>query len=191
MHMNKTTKSQRSMHAKVISSRLIRLARLEQGSSLVEFAITITMLMTLTVSVIGFAQAMYCYHFVSSAAQQGVRFATVRGATWSKDATVNCSTSAPPSFTVPYNCTASSTDIQNYVKNLATVGINQSNVSINTTSSFIWPGQTPSGSTTPCATANSQSCLVKVKVSYTFSFYGIQKLSPLTMSSTSQGVILQ
>ena len=171
--------------------RLRELACEERGSALVEFAITIVMLMTLTVSVIGFALAMYSYHFVSSAAQQGVRFAVVRGYTWSKDVSVACSTTAPPSFTVPYNCTASATDIQNYVQSLAVVGINRSGVAINTTSSYIWPGQTPSGSTAGCSTTNSQGCVVKVTVNYTFSFFGIQGLSPFAMSATAQGVVLQ
>lgn len=176
---------------RVVIQKLIRFTNEVQGSVLVEFAITVTMLMAVTVSVIGFAQAMYSYHFVSSAAQQGVRFAVVRGYTWSKDVADNCSTLAPPQFTVPYNCTASSSDIQNYVKSLATIGIKPGNVSINMTSSYIWPGQTPSGTTAPCAIANSQGCVVKVRVSYTFSFFGIMKLSALTMSATSQGVVLQ
>jgi Flp pilus assembly protein TadG len=175
----------------ILIPKIIRFATMEQGTALVEFAITITMLMGLTVSVIGFALGMYCYHFVSSAAHESVRFAVVRGYTWSKDAPDNCSTSAPPNFTMPYDCTASGSDIQNYVQSRATVAINSSKVTIDTTSSHIWPGQTPSGSTAPCAIANSQRCLVKVKVSYTFSFFGIQKLSDLTMNATSQGVILQ
>jgi Flp pilus assembly protein TadG len=189
--MNDSAKLDRAMQKKVLIRNLIRFACQEQGSALVEFAITVTMLMSVTVSVIGFSLAMYCYHFVSSAAQQGVRFAVVRGYTWSKDATDNCSTSAPPNFTMPYDCTASSTDIQNYVQSLATVAINQSNVTVDTTNSYVWPGQTPSGTTSTCTTANSQGCLVKVTVRYTFNYFGIQHLPPLSMSATSQGVILQ
>jgi Flp pilus assembly protein TadG len=179
------------MGKKVVVLKLFRFACEERGSALVEFAITVTMLMSLTVGVIGFSLAMYSYHFVSSAAQQGVRFASLRGYTWSKDAADNCSSSAPPNFTMVYDCTASSTDIQNYVQSLATVAINQSSVTINTTSSFIWPGQTPSGSTSTCSPANSQGCVVKVTVKYTFNFFGIERLAPLSMSATSQGVVLQ
>jgi hypothetical protein len=65
-----------------------------------------------------------------------------------------------------------------YVQSLATVGINRSGVTINTTNSYIWPGQTPSGSTAPCSTTNSQGYIVKVTVNYTFNFFGIQRLSP-------------
>jgi Flp pilus assembly protein TadG len=179
------------MPKKAVIPKLYRFVCAERGSALVEFGITVMMLMTLTVGVIGFALAMYSYHFVSFAAQQAVRFSVLRGYTWSKDATDNCSTSAPPNFTMPYDCTASSSDILNYVQSLATLGINRSGVTINTTNSYIWPGQTPSGSTAPCTTANSQGCVVKVTVNYTFNFFGIQRLSSLAVSATSQGVILQ
>jgi hypothetical protein len=90
-----------------------------------------------------------------------------------------------------YGCTASSTDIQNYVKSLAVGGINPSSVSINTTNSSVWPGTTPDGTSTGCTQANSKGCMVKVTVSYTFSFLAILKISALTISATSENVILQ
>ena len=171
--------------------KLFRLAREEGGAELVEFAISALVLIGLMVGMIGFAMAMYTYHFVSSAAQLGSRFAMVRGYTWSKDSTTDCSTSPPPHFTMVYDCTASSTDIQNYVQSLATAGISASNVTINTTSSYIWPGKTPDGTTIPCSPINSQGCLVKVTVSYTFNFFLLQHLSAWSISATSEGAILQ
>lgn len=171
--------------------RLRRLAREEHGAELVEFAMTVLILMSLLVGAIGFTLAMYTYHFVSSAAQQGMRFAVVRGYTWSKNVTANCSTSST-NFAMVYDCTASATDIQNYVQSLATAGINPANVAINTDGSYVWPGNTPAGGT--CSPANSQGCLVKVTVSYTFTFFNLfalQKLPALSMSATSEGVILQ
>jgi len=172
--------------------KLFRLAREEGANTLLEFAMTAMILMALTVGVIGFAMAMYTYHFVSSAAQQGARFAMVRGYTWSEYTTENCSTSAPPSFTMPYNCTASATDIQNYVQSLATGGISPSSVTIDgiSSNSYIWPGDTPDGTTTPCATnANSQGCLVKVTVKYNFKFFPSQHLSAFAITATSVGAI--
>lgn len=175
--------------------KLIRLAREESGAELVEFAMTALILMGLMVGMFGFTLAMYAYHFVSSAAQQGMRFAIVRGHTWSKDETENCSTSAPPNFSMAYNCTASAADIQNYVQSLATAGITASNVTIDTTSGDVWPGTTPDcSSSCSCSPTNSQGCLVKVKVSYTFNYfnvYPLNKLSSWSMSATSEGVILQ
>jgi Flp pilus assembly protein TadG len=173
--------------------KLFRLARKENGAALVEFALTAWVLIIVLFGVFQWMLAMYAYHFTTYAAQQASRFAMVRGHTWSKNTATNCSTSAPPNFTMPYNCTASSTDIQNYVRSLAIAGINASNVSINTTSSYVWPGTTPDNTTTTCATyANSQGCLVKVTVSYSLNnFMPFQHISTWSISATSEKVILQ
>lgn len=179
------------MKKRSVRQILFRLAGEECGGELLEFALSALILMAVMVGVIGSALAMYTYHFVSSAAQQGTRFAMVRGYTWSKDSPTSCSTSAPPNFTMVYNCTASSTDIQNYVQSLATGGISASGVTINTTNSYVWPGATPDGTTAPCATTNSQGCLVKVTVSYTYNFFPLQRISAWSMSATSEGAILQ
>jgi Flp pilus assembly protein TadG len=179
------------MSKRIVVRKLFRLAHEERGSELVEFAITALLLMGLVIGMIEFMLAMYAYHFVSTAAQQGVRFAIVRGNTWSQYETENCETSPPPNFTMAYDCTAQATstqnDIQNYVQSLATLGINPSKVTVDT--SNVWPALTPDGGV--CAPPNSPNCLVRVKVSYTFRFLPIEKLSPFTMSATSEGVIAQ
>jgi Flp pilus assembly protein TadG len=174
--------------------KLLRLAREERGSTLVEFAMTALLLIVLSGAILQWALAMYAYHFTTFAAQQGARFASVRGYTWSKSVATNCSTAAPPGFTMPYQCTASSADIQNYVQSLATLGINPSTVTINTTSSYLWPGVTPdcASSCSACSSnANSQGCMVKVTVSYTFNFLPFLKSSALSIGATSEDVILQ
>lgn len=172
--------------------KLPRLAREESGSQLVEFSISALIFLTLLFGAFDWMFAMYAYHFTTYAAQQGTRYAMVRGYTWSKNTTTSCSTSAPPNFALSYNCTASATDIQNYVRSLASPGINSSNVTIDTTSSDVWPGKTPDGTTTGCTgNANSPGCLVKVTVSYSFTFLPFLKLSSLPISATSEKVIVQ
>lgn len=183
--LRKGLRKRRLMRKRLNVRKAFRLASDESGSELVEFGLCALILMGLLVGVIEFAMAMYTYHFLSGAAQRGSRFAMVRGSTWSQYETEDCSTSAPPNFTMAYNCTASSTDIQNYVQSLATAGINSSKVTVNSS----WTGETPDGAT--CATTNSQGCLVKVTVSYNFNFLPIEKLSALSLSATSEGVILQ
>ena len=161
---------------------------------LVEFAMTALLLVVILSGVLEWMLAMYAYHFTSYAAQQGARFAAVRGNTWSKNVATNCSTSAPPNFTMAYECTATSADIQNFVQSLATGGIIQGSATINTASSYIWPGTTPdcSSSCSTCSpNANSQGCLVKVTVSYTFSFLPFLKTPAMTIGATSENVILQ
>ena len=108
------------------------------------------------------------------------------GNTWSQFVATGCATSAPPNFTMKYDCTASSGDIQNYVQSLATGGINPSNITVNSNN---WPGTTPDGAA--CSQANAQGCLVKVTVSYTYSFLSFLPMHPLSMSATSETAILQ
>jgi Flp pilus assembly protein TadG len=180
------------MKNNVAMQKLFRLVRDERGTELVEFAMSASLLIFLVIGILQWMFAMYAYHFTTYAAQQGTRFAMVRGYTWSESVTTNCSTSAPPNFTMKYSCTASSADIQNYVQSLATPGINPSNVTIDTTSTYVWPGKTPDNATTGCTTnANSQGCLVKVTVSYTFSFLSFLPMHPFSMSATSETSILQ
>jgi Flp pilus assembly protein TadG len=166
---------------------LFRLACEEHGAELVEFAITGLLLMMVLFGVFAWMFAMYAYDFTTYGAQQGSRFAEVRGYTWSANVGTNCSTSST-NFTIPFDCTASAADIQNYVRSLAPVGINASNITVNSS----WPGTTPDGSTTGCTIyANSQGCQVTVTVSYNFNFFPFMNLSALSMSATSEKVILQ
>jgi Flp pilus assembly protein TadG len=160
--------------------RLMELARQERGSELVEFAFTALVLLAVVFGTIEFALAMYAYHFVSSAAQLGARYAIVRGADW----TTACSTSAPPNFTLNYDCKASSSDVQNYVKSLTSEGLNAGSVSATTT----WPGTTPdcTSGCTACTTSDeNQGCLVQVQVSYSFNFLPMRFLPQTTMTLTS------
>lgn len=169
---------------------LRRFAREERGSNMVEFAVVATLLFLLLTSVIDCSLAFYSYHFVSSAAEEATRYAAVRGADWSS----SCSTSAPPNFSPGYDCTASATDIQNYVQSLAPPGINASSISIKTDSSFVWPGTTPDCTTGPCTAcstnSNSQGCFVRVQVTYPFQFtLPLLPQSTVSLVATSEKVI--
>ncbi len=173
------------MRTPVTTRKLLLLARGERGSELVEFAWAFTIFIMLLFGVIGFGMAMYSYHFVSYAAQEGARYAMVRGGHWSSQ----CATSAPPGFKLGFGCVATPADVQNYVKSLAPPGIVPANITINTTSSFMWPGTCP-GSTCSCSPANSQGCYVKVQVTYLFGFeLPYLSLGGLHFTGTSEKVI--
>ena len=176
------------MTTRVGTRKLVRLGGEESGAGLVEFALTLWVLILVLFGIYQWAFALYAYHFTSFAAQQGTRFAMVRGYTWSKNKTTNCSSSAPPSFTMVYDCTASNSDIQNFVQSLATGGINPGNVTVSSS----WPGTNPDGVATGCTTyPNSQGCMVKVTVSYTCNYIPFLPKASVTMSATSEKVILQ
>ncbi len=176
------------MKRRIRMYKVIRLARDEQGAELVEFAMASLILMMLLCGVFEIAYAMYAYHFTTYASQQGARFAMVRGQTWSKNTPTNCATTYP-GFTMAFDCTAQSSDIQNYVESLSTGGIDPGNITV---SSNNWPGTSATGATTACtANANAPGCLVKVTVGYNFNLIPFLHVTALSMSATSEKTILQ
>ena len=62
--------------------RLKRLIRDEEAAELVEFALAAGIFFTLIFGIIEFCLAIYAGSFVAFAAQQGTRYAMVRGSDW-------------------------------------------------------------------------------------------------------------
>lgn len=168
----------------------MRRLRGSSGSTLVETAFSIAILLTLLV---GFTEAglmVYTYHFISNAAREGTRYAMVRGSTWSEPP---WNAGACGAAYTNAGCIASgdsdpttNDNIQDYVKSLVFPGINPSQIQVNTT----WY---PTPGATACSPAcNAAGDVVQVQVQYTFpvTIPFIPKKS-LTMSSTSQMVISQ
>jgi len=89
----------------------------EEGSNLVETALTIGILMTLLIGLLQITLAAYAYHYVSYAAREATRWAIVRGA--------NC--------TGLTGCGAANSDIKAYVQNLGYPGIDPANLDTTTT----------------------------------------------------------
>lgn len=172
----------------------------EAGSTLVEFAFVFMLLMTMMLGIVEFGRALYAYHFTSGAARQASRWAAVNGA--------KCG--APPlgdnscdGIGGMNSGPASSTDIQNYVKELATSASLDTSGSgcggsacLTTTAS--WPVNADSPDV--CSTAvtgitgspypNYPGCTVKVQVSYDFNFLvPFVHRGSLAISSTSQMII--
>lgn len=161
----------------------------ERGSTLVEFAVVITVLLTVMFGIIDFSRAMYAYHFVSNAAREATRYASVRGSA--------CNTWASA-------CPALNTDVTSYVQSIVSSGIYVSSVTTGTPPSTAgalgvtttWPATTGSGGT--CLTGgqikiNYPGCVVTVKVQYNYGFSlpYLTSLSKINMTSTSQFVISQ
>ncbi len=144
----------------------------EEGSSIVEMALSMIVLSMILFGLIVMCLALYTYHFVSDAAREGSRFAMVRG-----------SACAPPG----YECNATAAQIQTYVQNLGFPGINPSNMTVTTT----WSAY-PAGAVCASAACNDPGDLVTVMVSYNFPVaIPFVTASTLTMSSTSSMVISQ
>lgn len=168
--------------------QLGKLIRDERGSQLTEFALSAMVFFAVMLGFIDVCRAMYAYHYATYAAQQGARYAIVRGATWSSSSVHSCATSAPPNFNLSFQCTASAADVQNYVRNLP--GVNANNMTVTTT----WPGTTPScaGSCSTCSTTNNLGCMVKVQVDYKFQFIvPFLPKTPISFTATSVKTIQQ
>jgi Flp pilus assembly protein TadG len=162
----------------------------ERGAAtLVEAAFTIPVLLLFMLGITDFSRALYAYHFVSDAAREATRFASVRSETckmWS--------TACPPH----------ASDIAAYVQTLEPAGLNFSATVSSTTActnssaagclsvQTTWPGPSggwPSG----CTTAKNVGCAVSVTVTYTYAFvlqshFSIAKVA---FPSTSEMVITQ
>lgn len=156
-----------------------RLLREDSGSEAVEFALASCIWMGISFMVMYVSFALYAAHFVANAAQEGARYASVRGSSWN-----NASCSAKT-----LDCTASSSDISSYVKSEAPPGLSTSSMSISTS----WPGNTSSGTACDIVDgSNSPNCVVAVTVSYNFSFpLPFIANSQRLFSSTSQMTIVR
>jgi TadE-like protein len=169
--------------------------RKERGISTLEFGLVMTLILfPLMFGIIDFSRAVYAYHWVSYAAREGTRWASVRGAA--------CPTLNP----LPGGCPATAAQIQTFVQSIHPPGMayvagscaTPGCVSVDTTTSFMWPGL--GGDGTDCTNGgvlgpNSPGCIVKVQVNYYFGFSlpFLEKVTGTTvnMQSTSQMVISQ
>ena len=158
----------------------------EKGSSLLEFTLCISMVLTTLFCILGCSLLFYADHFVSNAASEAVRYAIVRGSSW------NGATCGTPSTA---GCTATSSNISSFVNSVVPPGITAGSVSVTTR----WPGTNPAG--TACDTydaakgvydgTNNPTCTVVVTVSYTFKFlFPLLPRQTSTLSSTAAASIV-
>jgi len=140
----------------------------ERGNTMVEFAFVVVIMLTILFGIIDFGRALYTYHFISNAAREGTRYASVRGATCDNAMVTPCPITAR--------------QIRNYVKNVP-LGIDVSQM--NPTATFT----NPNGLAVCGATRDYPGCAIQVQVSYNFKFLFPLMPSNFTMSSTSQMII--
>lgn len=138
-------------------------------------------LLLLIFAVIESSWAIYSDHYVGNVTHEATRYAMVRGGSWS----------AACSGYGSSMCTASPTDIKNYVtsRNFPGIRIQAANVCVQYFSSV------PSSSSSSCtdnSSPNSPGNIVQVTIGYPFTLT-VPLLPPITwhLSSTSQMVIAQ
>lgn len=156
----------------------------DEGTTLVETAVSISIVLLLMFGIFDFALVFYSYHYVSDAAREATRWAMVRGSK-------SCSNT--PNLT---DCGATTDEVQTYVRNLGYPGIYPANLNVTTT--YLCK-ETYSGTTgqtwDTCgsgATQNAPGNQVTVKVVYTFPFnIPFWQKTGLWIQSTSSMVIAQ
>jgi Flp pilus assembly protein TadG len=146
-------------------------ARGEEGSAIMETAMSIIILLTFMFGVMEVGFALYSYHVIAEAAREGTRYAIVRGA----------SAGAACGSYSSYDCMASSTDIQNYVQNLGLLA--------NMTVAPVWSTYT-SGKTCPTTPpCNSPGNLITVTVTYNFPL-NVPFIPPHSYAMTSTAAMI-
>jgi Flp pilus assembly protein TadG len=146
------------------------------GNALVEFALVLPLVLTGIFGVIDFGRALYTYHFVSNAAREATRWASVRGAT--------CN---PALYTSA--CPAGRNDVQEFVASITPAGIDASPSKLVVDTDWL----VPPGKTNPCTgSPKNPGCAVQVQVTYNFKFV-LPFLPKATypMKSTSEMIISQ
>lgn len=147
----------------------------DEGATLVETTFAMVIVFMLLFGVLDFSLAFYTYHYVSDAAREGARYASVRGSDCSKNMG-----GAPPTA---FNCNATESQIATYVTHLGCSSTSSSangcypgidaadnmTVTVNTASEGT-PGSqtwTSCGEGTSC---NAPGDVVQVNVTYIFTF---------------------
>jgi Flp pilus assembly protein TadG len=145
-----------------------------RGSTLTEFAFILPLLVTVMFGVIDFGRALYTYHFVSDAAREASRWASVRGK--------QC-------IAWPQACPASQADVQNYVAGIVPPGIDPNPRTLSVAATWV----APPGKVGTCNIfPNDAGCAVQVQVTYAFKFMlPFLPKSTYAMHSTSEMIISQ
>lgn len=161
-----------------------RLFRSEEGSTLVETGLGMTVWLAMFFGVIQCCYALYVYNWVCEAAREGSRWAIVRGSTCNADLGNSfCDSSG-----------ASATEISNYIESQGYPGLSQSNITINT--SWNTASATTPRTWSTCSAksgCNAPGNQVQVTVAYAFPL-GIpfwRGVRTLNLQSTSQMVVVQ
>jgi len=144
------------------------------GNALTEFALILPVVVACIFGVIEFGRALYVFHFVSNAAREATRWASVRGQ--SCDYTVYTSA-----------CPAGPDDIQYFVAGIAPPGIDKNPSTLVVDTEWV----VPPGKTNPCTKfPKNPGCAVQVQITYNFKFVlPFLPTSTYRMKSTSEMII--
>ena len=140
------------------------MARGDDGQSLVEFAISSTVLLTFIFCMAEATLAYYSYDMISECAREGTRYAMVRGS--------SCTTSSSSS------CEVGASQVNTYVNGLGWPNLGGGTMTVNTTY--------------PDGNENPQTSRVKVAIQYVFPIeVPFVPRNSITMNASSVAYIIQ
>ena len=151
--------------------------RSDEGATIVEFALSCSILCMMLFGIVEVSLAVYTYDFVSEAARDGARYAIVRGN--------RC--------TGMTDCNATSAQIQTHVQTLNYPAINTSNLTVTTT----WLSAASAPPNMTWSSCSGSGCnkignAVNVQVQYPFTLsVPFSPVLTINLSNTSQMVIAQ
>lgn len=147
----------------------------DTGASLIEFAVSASVLFLALLGIVEMCFALYIYDYVSDAARVGTRFAIVRGS--------GCKVVTP--------CNATQSDIQNYLQSMHYPGMNP--LSLNAAVTWYQVNTTGARSWTTCGNVQCDAPQNEVQVTVTYPFPLQIPYFPggtINIQSTSQMVIV-
>jgi Flp pilus assembly protein TadG len=163
--------SDRTAHAPHSAGGLVEQ---EDGVSLVEFAVSLTLLLTLIFCFMELCLVIYTHHLIAEMAREGTHYASEHGA--------SCPSTASPT------CEATYAQVNSYVSAIKFPNLGGGTITVTT-------GYASSGSTTFTSTGcESVGCSVKVTVGYVFPIampFVANGSNSISMSAVSVAVIQQ
>jgi Flp pilus assembly protein TadG len=180
--------------------RVMRISN-QRGTALWEFALVFTAMFMMVFGIMDFSRAMYTYHFVSNAAREATRYASVRGAACNSSNVTPCPITASEVTTYVYSIVPTGMQLSSTAGSATTCPATTPTTPYTLSVCATWPGSAESGTLSgSCVTTgtpggvNSPGCPVQVKVQYVYGFnlpYLSGKVSSISISSTSEVVISQ
>lgn len=190
--------AQRTQDLNLSTHRNATISRKHQrGATLFEYAMVFMIFLGLIFGISGFGHALFVYHHLDHVTKEATRYASVRGATCGNDSSCVASNSASGTAG-PTN----QADVTAFINSITPQSIDYTQFIVQTcgvSGQGMCPGSTTVSSAANCDPSaappglqNNPSCIVKVTVTYpyTFVFPVFGAAGTINMSSTSQLIIL-
>ena len=155
----------------------VRPSRIERGQTMVEFALVITFILVVFVSMVQVILLMYAYTTLADAAKEGVRYAIVHG-------NGNTVCQGPGTGPGGVTCDHNNTNVVAAVTNFAGLSFQNINATNDVTVDY---NPNNANGTNPC---NAPGCIVRVTVQHTYTPLFHLPWPTISLSAAASGRIM-